>query len=357
MKIIVYIKICIILQNKIEGFLCKYILRKMMTEKSQKIPKNPNEYICEQCEYITLSKKDFNKHLLTRKHKILTDTYTDTYKKLPKNASLYKCVCGKEYKHRQSLNNHKQKCTYQPEPELEPEPESESESEPEPEPVSKEPEPSVTENKVFMDTMVQFMQSQTKTNEKLYEKLEEVTTENKVVNNYTTNNFNLNMFLNDTCKNAMNISDFIESIKLSISDMDYLGKAGYVEGVSRAIIDNLNQLDVTERPIHCTDAKRNSLYLRNNDEWNKESVDMPNMKKVIKNVTQKNQSTLFEWMGKNPGHKNPMSQKHKDYMTIVDAAMGPGTDEEESTSYKSIINKVSSATTIDKQTGPTKPPG
>ena len=263
--------------------------------------------------------------------------------KMPKNAKLYQCECGKEYKHRQSLSVHKKTCTYIPEPE--------------PEPESKEPAPSITENKVFMDTMVQFMQSQTKTNEKLYEKLEEVTTENKVVNNYTTNNFNLNMFLNDTCKNAMNISDFMESIKLSISDMDYLGKAGYVEGVSRAIIDNLNQLDVTERPIHCTDAKRNSLYLRNNDEWNKESADMPNMKKVIKNVTQKNQSTLFEWMGKNPGHKNPMSQKHKDYMTIVGEAMGPGTDEEESTSYKSIISKVSSATTIDKQTGSMKPPG
>ena len=319
----------------------------MLTEKMPKMPKNAEKFICEICDFKCSKQSNYTKHLLTRKHKMLTnvDTNVDINddEKMPKNAKLYQCECGKEYKHRQSLSVHKKTCTYIPEPE--------------PEPESKEPAPSITENKVFMDTMVQFMQSQTKTNEKLYEKLEEVTTENKVVNNYTTNNFNLNMFLNDTCKNAMNISDFMESIKLSISDMDYLGKAGYVEGVSRAIIDNLNQLDVTERPIHCTDAKRNSLYLRNNDEWNKESADMPNMKKVIKNVTQKNQSTLFEWMGKNPGHKNPMSQKHKDYMTIVGEAMGPGTDEEESTSYKSIISKVSSATTIDKQTGSMKPPG
>ena len=338
MKFIVYIKICIILQNKIEGFFYYHILRKMLTEK---MPKNAEKFVCEICDFKCSKQSNYTQHLLTRKHKMLTNVDTNVDKKAPKNAKPYQCECGKEYKHRQSLSVHKKTCTYIPEPE----------------PESKEPSPSVTENKVFMDTMVQFMQSQTKTNEKLYEKLEEVTVENKVVNNYTTNNFNLNMFLNDTCKNAMNISDFIESIKLSISDMDYLGKAGYVEGVSRAIIDNLNQLDVAERPIHCTDAKRNSLYLRNNDEWNKESVDMPNMKKVIKNVTQKNQSTLFEWMGKNPGHKNPMSQKHKDYMTIVDAAMGPGTDEEESTSYKSIINKVSSATTIDKQTGAMKPTG
>ena len=156
------------------------------------------------------------------------------------------------------------------------------------------------------------------------------------------------MFLNDTCKNAMNITDFMESIKLTIADMDHLGKVGYVDAVSKVIVDGLNQLDVSERPIHCTDAKRNSLYLKNNDEWNKEAADMPNIKKVIKNVTNKNQSKIYDWMDHNPSHKSLGTAKHKEYMSIVGEAMGPTTDEEETTKFKSIINKVSSATTIDK---------
>ena len=130
------------------------------------------------------------------------------------------------------------------------------------------------------------MEKQSQVIEKLTENIE--TSQPKVINNYnTTNNFNLNMFLNTTCKNAMNITDFMESIKLTIADMDHLGKVGYVDAVSKVIVDGLNQLDVSERPIHCIDAKRNSLYLKNNDEWNKEAPDMPNIKKVIKNVTNK----------------------------------------------------------------------
>ena len=187
----------------------------------------------------------------------------------------------------------------------------------------------------------------------MVDKLTEVSKQNCIINNYnttnTTNNFNLNMFLNDTCKNAMNITDFLESIKYSIEDLDYMGKAGYIEGVSRLIIDGLNQLDVTERPIHCTDAKRNSLYLKNNDEWNKETPDMPIIKNVIKKVAKKNIQKLPEWKERNPSHSSLSSHKHKEYINIVNKAMGGSTDEEDNSNYKSIINKVSSATAIDKQ--------
>ena len=221
---------------------------------------------------------------------------------------------------------------------------------PEPEPYIefKEKTTPVTQEKV-METMMDHMEKQNKVIDKLVEKLEDANSQTKVINNYnTTNNFNLNMFLNDTCKNAMNITDFMESIKLTIADMDHLGKVGYVDAVSKVIVDGLNQLDVSERPIHCTDAKRNSLYLKNNDEWNKEAPDMPNIKKVIKNVTNKNQSKIYDWMEHNPSHKSLGTAKHKEYMSIVGEAMGPTTNEEETTKFKSIINKVSSATTIDK---------
>ena len=260
----------------------------------------------------------------------------------------YTCECGKEYKYDSGYYRHKKTCTYV------------LESESEPKINEKQEDTSKSENNDMMKVMsmsickiLEKQEKQDDFNETMVDKLTEVSKQNCIINNYnttnTTNNFNLNMFLNDTCKNAMNITDFLESIKYSIEDLDYMGKAGYIEGVSRLIIDGLNQLDVTERPIHCTDAKRNSLYLKNNDEWNKETPDMPNIKNVIKKVAKKNIQKLPEWKEHNPSHSSLSSHKHKEYINIVNKAMGGSTDEEDNSNYKSIINKVSTATAIDKQ--------
>ena len=156
------------------------------------------------------------------------------------------------------------------------------------------------------------------------------------------------MFLNDQCKNAMNITDFIDRIKVTIEDMDYLGRAGYVDAVSKAIVDGLNQLDITERPIHCTDAKRNSLYLKDNNKWNKETPDMPKMKKVIQKVTKENTNTMFEWVKKNPSYQMVQSPKYQQYMSVMTEALGPSEAHDTDKKYKSIINKVANATRIDK---------
>jgi len=316
----------------------------------EKTPKNAEKFTCIKCNFKCSKQSDYTRHLMTRKHKMIVNDSKNDSKKTPKNVKLYTCECGKEYKYDSGYYRHKKICTYvhEPEPEHEHEPELEV----------KEKTTPVTQEKV-METMIKHMENQGRFLEKqgmvidkLAEKLE-TSESTKVINNYnTTNNFNLNMFLNDTCKNAMNITDFMESIKLTIADMDNLGKVGYVDAVSKLIVDGLNQLDVSERPIHCTDAKRNSLYLKNNDEWNKEAPDMPNIKKVIKNVTNKNQSKIYDWMDQNPTHKSLGTAKHREYMSIVGEAMGPTTDEEETAKFKSIINRVSSATIIDKQVPP-----
>ena len=312
----------------------------------EKTPKNAEKFTCIKCNFKCSKQSDYTRHLMTRKHKMIVNDSKNDSKKTPKNVKLYTCECGKEYKYDSGYYRHKKICTYVHEPEHEPELEVKEKMTP------------VTQGKV-METMIKHMENQGRFLEKqgmvidkLAEKLE-TSESTKVINNYnTTNNFNLNMFLNDTCKNAMNITDFMESIKLTIADMDNLGKVGYVDAVSKLIVDGLNQLDVSERPIHCTDAKRNSLYLKNNDEWNKEAPDMPNIKKVIKNVTNKNQSKIYDWMDQNPTHKSLGTAKHREYMSIVGEAMGPTTDEEETAKVKSIINRVSSATIIDKQVPP-----
>jgi len=312
----------------------------------EKTPKNAEKFTCIKCNFKCSKQSDYTRHLMTRKHKMIVNDSKNDSEKTPKNVKLYTCECGKEYKYDSGYYRHKKTCAYVHEPEHEPELEVKEKTTP------------VTQEKV-VETMIKHMENQGRFLEKqgmvidkLAEKLE-TSESTKVINNYnTTNNFNLNMFLNDTCKNAMNITDFMESIKLTIADMDNLGKVGYVDAVSKLIVDGLNQLDVSERPIHCTDAKRNSLYLKNNDEWNKEAPDMPNIKKVIKNVTNKNQSKIYDWMDQNPTHKSLGTAKHREYMSIVGEAMGPTTDEEETAKFKSIINRVSSATIIDKQVPP-----
>ena len=305
---------------------------------NEKMPKNAEKFECVLCDFKCSKHSNYTKHLMTRKHLNAKNMMPNAKKKCQID---FNCICGKQFKHHSSYSRHKKTCTYVLESKPEPEPEVE--------PEIKEKNTPTTEN--VLEAMMDRMQKQDKVIEKLVENIE--TSQPKVINNYnTTNNFNLNMFLNDTCKNAMNITDFMESIKLTLADMDNLGKVGYVDAVSKLIVDGLNQLDVSERPIHCTDAKRNSLYLKNNDEWNKEAADMPNIKKVIKNVTNKNQSKIYDWMDHNPTHKSLGTAKHREYMSIVGEAMGPTTDEEESTKFKSIINRVSSATIIDKQVPP-----
>ena len=166
--------------------------------------------------------------------------------------------------------------------------------------------------------------------------------------NTINNNININFFLNDTCKDAMNIADFIDTLKIGMGDLDNFGKGGFIEGVSNVIIKRLNELEVAERPIHCTDLKRKSLYLKDKDTWNKEEPGMNNMKKMIDSVRHKNMMKLPEWQEENPSSRVLSTSKHREYMTIANKVMGGGTDAEDEHNYKSIINKVSGATVLSR---------
>ena len=166
--------------------------------------------------------------------------------------------------------------------------------------------------------------------------------------NTINNNININFFLNDTCKDAMNIADFIDTLKIGMGDLDNFGKGGFIEGVSNVIIKRLNELEVAERPIHCTDLKRKSLYLKDKDTWNKEEPGMNNMKKMIDSVRHKNMMKLPEWQEENPSSKVLTTLKNREYINIANKVMGGGTDAEDEHNYKSIINKVSGAAILSK---------
>lgn len=166
-------------------------------------------------------------------------------------------------------------------------------------------------------------------------------------NNTTTNShnkaFNLNFFLNETCKNAMNITDFVDSIKLQLSNLIDVGVIGYVEGISKIIVKNLNNLDETERPIHCTDKKRETMYVKDEGEWNKEDEKKTKIIKAVKKVADKNIRLLTQFREKYPDYNNSSPKTSDKYDKIVIEAMTRDRDKNEK-----IIKNISKEVVIDK---------
>jgi len=175
---------------------------------------------------------------------------------------------------------------------------------------------------------------------------------NNTVSNNTINShnktFNLQFFLNEQCKDALNIGEFVDSIKLQLSDLENTGRLGYVEGVSKILIKNLNELDVVKRPIHCSDLKREVLYIKDDNKWSKENDDKHVIKKAIKDVANKNIKQITEWTHLNPDCKNSESKKNNQYLNIVMNSMSGGTNEEQSSNIEKIIKNITKSVIIEK---------
>jgi hypothetical protein len=172
---------------------------------------------------------------------------------------------------------------------------------------------------------------------------------NQITNSLNNNNnktFNLQFFLNETCKDAMNIMDFVESIKLQLSDLEKVGELGYTQGISNIITTNLKALDVTQRPVHCTDKKRETMYVKDEDKWEKEDEQNTKLKKMIRHIENKNIKLLPSFREKYPEYKNSSSKISDKYDKIVLEAMGGAnntTNKEEQ-----IIHNISRCVVIDK---------
>jgi len=176
-------------------------------------------------------------------------------------------------------------------------------------------------------------------------KLLEIVKEGKIINN-TTNKFNLQIFLNEQCKDALNIMDFINSLKLQLTDLENVGKLGYTEGISKIFIRGLKELDVLKRPIHCSDLKRDILYIKDKNAWEKENDDNEKMKLVINHIANKNVGQITEWISENPEATDYESKKHLEYIKILGESMGY--DEEPDKIYNKIIKNVAKEVQINK---------
>jgi hypothetical protein len=171
-------------------------------------------------------------------------------------------------------------------------------------------------------------------------------------NNTNTNNnnntFNLQLFLNEKCKDALNINEFVDTIKMQLSDLENFAHVGYADGVSNIVIKGLNALGVHLRPIHCSDSKREVLYIKNNDEWIKETDEKPLIKNAIKKVAFKNIKQINEWVKENPACKDPRTKKYDEYNKIVMNSMSGVSEEEQQDNIDKIVKNVTKSVAIEK---------
>jgi hypothetical protein len=208
-----------------------------------------------------------------------------------------------------------------------------------------------------LEVITELFQEQMKENKELKEllveqnkKLLDIAEKGQTTNitNNNNNNFNLHIFLNEQCKDALNIMDFVNQIKLQLSDLDMLGRLGYTEGMSKIIIRNLKELDVCKRPIHCSDLKRETLYVKDNDAWEKENGENNKIKRVIKHIECKNIKQIPQWVEENPTSEDTDTKKHMEYKNIVLQAMGGSTLEDDNKKHEKIIRNIAKEVVISK---------
>jgi len=277
---------------------------------------------------------------LTSKHKNASKCYVLTSQKVPKK---FPCICGKEYKHDSSYYKHKKSCFDNLNNTSTANLQETSTQQPSTDIVAlllNQNMELIKQNQEFKDLIL----DQNK-------KILEYAKEGKTINNNTTNNnqFNLQLFLNEQCKDALNLKDFVDQIKLQLSDLDMIGRVGYVEGMSKIFLRNLKELDVFKRPIHCSDLKRETLYVKDKDAWEKENGENVKITRAIKEVEHKNIKQLPQWREENPSAEDTETKKHLEYQNILLEAMGGSTMENDDKKRDKIIRNIAKEVVIDKE--------
>jgi hypothetical protein len=322
----------------------------METEKSLK---SANIFKCEKCDFECSKMSGWLRHVSTAKHTFQPKVIIIVQKK-----SLKICECGKQFSERSGLWKHAKKCILKKCAEKVVENVDIKEDLDENVFNTKEDEDEdVNFDKDKIDTNALILQL-LKQNQELQRSLIEISKERVITNNTNntnnsnnTNNtktFNLQFFLNEQCKDALNIGEFVDSIKIQISDLEATGRQGYVEGITCIINKNLDKLDKCKRPIHCTDLKREVLYIKNNDEWVKEDSTTPLLKKAIKDIAFKNILQINEWRKLHPDCNQSDSRKNDLYLKIVSNAMSGSTTEEQLKNYDKIVSNIIKGVVIVK---------
>lgn len=280
-------------------------------------------FSCITCDYYTIRKSSYDKHITTRKHTELTKGNTKVAKSCAHdNEAIFSCeFCDKHFKSRGGLWKHKKKCC------------------------NKTNDTNnkdlimllIKENSEFKNMIIKVLDNGTHN-----------TTNNTNNTNNSNNTFNLNVYLNETCKNAMNITDFISQLHIGIKDLEETGRVGFSEGISKIFINGLKQIDITDRPIHCSDTKRDTLYIKDDNEWIKDDEQKTTLTKAIKHVAHKNIKQISEWQKLYPEFNDPESKQNDKYLKIICESMSGSSQQETNKNYNKIIKNIAKETVIDK---------
>jgi len=287
-------------------------------------------FLCEKCDYNCCKNSEYLKHLNTLKHQKRTNC---DIKVSEISKKIYTCnICNKIYNSRNGLWCHSKTCKIIEKQNIEPINTNSNENLFE----------ILKQNQEFKDLILE--------QNKIIMELAKNAGNNNTINNTNCNNktFNLQVFLNEKCKDALNISDFVNSLKLTLEDLENVGDKGFVDGITRIFVNGLKKLDVYKRPIHCSDLKRETMYLKNENIWEKDNENKENMKKVIKQIANKNINKIYEWKDKYPDCRYSDSKKNDQYSRIIIESMGARTIEEDQVLYEKIIKNIAKETTIDK---------
>jgi len=297
----------------------------------------PLKYICNACDYKTSRKSQYERHLMTSKHKMTTEGLQNGLQKVPKSSKNI-CECGKEFSNRQNLYRHKKTCEIKPEN------------------ITMSVEEKTSENNQYSgDLILELLKQNQEFKELILEQnkqMLEMSKDRNITNNITQNNtnnnkFNLNVFLNETCKDALNLSEFLESLILTLTDFENFGPLGYCGGISNILVKGLNKLDINKRPIHCSDLKREVIHIKNNDTWHKDE-DKQQMIKAIKAIEHKNVKQMSLWAKANPEYKDPNHKKSDLYTKLIDQSLCDTDKEKALKSYNKIIRTVAKEILVDK---------
>jgi hypothetical protein len=292
-------------------------------------PKNAKKIICECCNFKCCKNSDWKRHISTDKHKNRKNDSIEI-QITPTIENMFKCVCGKIYKYDSGYYRHKKKCT------------------------SNNDINNSNNNLSDKELIMLLIKDNSEFKNMMFEQNKSMMelvkngTHNTIISNNNNKTFNLQVFLNETCKDAINLSDFVNQIKLSISDLEETGTLGYAEGISKVFIKNLDDIDYNLRPIHCSDSKRETIYIKDNNEWLKDDEKKSNLTKAIKQVANKNIKQISEWQKLHPDYSDPDSKQNDKYMKIVLNSMSGSSKEESEKNYEKIAKNIAKEVIIEK---------
>ena len=308
-----------------------------------KMPKDAKHYECEKCNFICTKQSNFNMHLTTAKHIRLINANSSLLENMPTE---YKCICGNEYKHASSLSKHKKGCTYTP-------PSSHEENiQTTIEPI----EPNSAELLVLVKELMIQMAAKDKQQDVLIKQNQELQNTMKEMiphlgNNNSTNSnntFNVQLYLENECKDAISLQDFIRNIEINMSHLVAISKDGYVDSISNLLIQSLNNMAITDRPLHCTDLKRETVYIKDMETWNKSTADAPIMNGLINSIENKYYAEVKQYVRSNPQARELDTPEYNFYAKACVHSLGNYEDHDKLN--KKIYKKVLPEIKLDKTT-------